>query len=217
MTHEQMQRDHVRKDMIERILGVVAVLLLAALVGIGTVIIADRDKTKDDLGGLAGAVLQACASGGSAAAELERTGACHRAEDAPPSPGPPGATGTPGGQGVTGPPGPVGPPGSPGDPGAAGAPGLVGDTGPAGPQGLSGASGPAGDPGGPGPQGDPGETGPAGPQGPAGETGPQGPTGPVCTEGAAPQPRTVDVDGPLGTETETWYVCVQNEEAPSDE
>jgi hypothetical protein len=155
MTAEEMAQQHQHRTIMERVVGVVAVLLLAALVLIGLTIINDRDAAQDTTEDLATRVRTACQSGGSAAAELERTGACRRAEAVPAAPGPRGETG---GQGERGPAGPTGPKG---DPGAAGAPGLVGDTGAQGPAGLPGASGPEGEAGGQGDKGDPGDDGAA--------------------------------------------------------
>lgn len=198
MTAEELERHHRHRTIADRVVGVVAVLLLAALVLIGLTVINERNAAVDTTEDLAARVSAACRAGGTAAAELERTGACRRAEAVPPAPGPIGDTGPPGPAGV------AGPRGERGDPGAAGAPGLVGDAGvqgPAGGSGPSGDAGPAGEPGTPGPAGAQGEPGPAGPQ------GAPGPAGPICPDGYVAEDR--DVIG-QGAVTETWLVCVKS-------
>jgi len=173
MTAEEMAQHHRHRTAMDRVVGVVAVLLLAALVLIGLTIINERDTAVDTTEDLATRVKAACQSGGDAAIELERTGACRQADQVPAAPGPVGDTGPAGPQGE---PGPAGPPGVRGDPGAAGAPGLVGDTGAPGP---AGGPGPSGDTGTAGNPGEPGATGPAGPVGNAGPAGPPGDVGPA--------------------------------------
>ncbi len=216
MTAEESARYHRHRTVMDRVVGIVAMLLLSALVVIGLMIIGERDAAVDTTADLAQRVRAACAAGGAAARELERADACHRAENVAVTPGPAGDTGALGPSGPAGPPGAPGPPGRQGDPGAAGAPGLVGDTGPAGPQGPAGGLGPSGDSGGPGPPGEPGAAGPAGPPGDTGPPGEAGPAGPACPAGFHQESRTVDSDGSLGPELEeTWVVCVADvEEGP---
>lgn len=170
MNAEELERRHVRRTIAERVIGVFAVLLLSALVIMLWSIIEDRKEAEETAADLANRVTSACESGGDAAEELNRVGACHAAEQAP-VPGPPGDIGP------VGPPGPPGPTGPTGPTGPQGAPGLVGDTGPAGVPGLPGPVGDQGPAGPAGEPGTPGESGPAGPAGPQGEQGAQGPPG----------------------------------------
>lgn len=97
--------------------------------------------------------------------------------------GPRGATGNTGSIGATGPRGPQGEMGMRGQAGPVGETGAAGSNGAAGKDGASGARGPVGDsgtqgvPGLTGPQGATGEAGPAGSQGAPGEVGATGATG----------------------------------------
>jgi len=124
-------------------------------------------------------VTDACAKGGTAAAELGPACANAAGIKATPQPAPVngaiGPQGLPGPQGVKGDPGIQGLPGlvgAHGDPGPVGPPGATGATGP---KGDTGATGKAGTDGSQGPQGTPGAAGPPGATGSTGSTGPQGP------------------------------------------
>jgi collagen triple helix repeat protein len=188
MNTDELKRHHQHRTVVERVVGVLAVLLLGALVIMLWSIIRGRNDAENTTADLANRITSACESGGDAAVELERVGACHAAEQAPP-PGPAGDPGPEGAQGPSGYPGPSGPPGPPGpkgDPGPAGAPGLLGS---AGPPGEPGANGPAGETGGQGVAGPPGDTGPPGaactPDIP-GCQGEQGPVGPAGQNGKPP-------------------------------
>lgn len=203
MGTEQMARHHKHRSATDRVVGVLAILLLAALVYMLWTIIQGRQQAEETTADLADRVSSACESGGDAAVELRRVGACHIAAQVP-APGPAGETGPPGPEGPEGPrgePGATGPPGPKGDPGAAGAPGLLGPAGPVGPQGEPGASGADGTP---GPQGEQGPAGPAGQNGAPGATGPAGPSGP-----AGPPPVSWTYTDLLGTHT-----CTRDQSSP---
>ncbi|HEL0443371.1 TPA: LPXTG cell wall anchor domain-containing protein [Streptococcus equi subsp. zooepidemicus] len=82
-------------------------------------------------------------------------------------------------------PGPVGPQGPPGPAGPRGEQGPKGDQGEMGPQGPKGDQGEMGPQ---GPKGDQGEMGPQGPKGDQGEVGPQGPDSPQGEQGQESKP-----------------------------
>lgn len=132
-------------------------------------------------------------------------------------PAQPGVAGQPGPAGAPGIPGPVGPAGrdgttpacysepnqcrgSDGKPGVAGQPGAAGEPGEPGEPGAAGPAGPVGPPGSQGEPGPQGESGVAGPQGEA------GPPGPSCPDGYTAQSRR--------QATETWWVCVADDNPP---
>jgi hypothetical protein len=100
-----------------------------------------------------------------------------------------------------GPQGPVGPTGAAGTPGSPCLPSEPACVGPGGPEGPSGAEGAAGADGDKGDRGDPGL--PCLPENPA-CVGPMGPPGPLCPSGYTPEPRPML--------TETWWVCVSEQE-----
>lgn len=211
-THEELARASRRKDTVGRVIGALVVLLLAALVAIGWSIFQARTDAEQGEAALADTVLEACARGGDAAAALERTGACRKAEKAPlaePGPqGPAGPQGTPGAAGPQGPAGERGLQGLPGTIGQPGTPGLIGPPGPAGELGAPGPSGQTGEPGIAGPAGAQGEPGAPGATGP---TGPPGPAGPACPAGTTLESRTVTSQD-IPPAQETWHVCVVTEE-----
>lgn len=108
-------------------------------------------------------------------------------------------------QGPQGPPGVDGQNGRDGSDGTDGADGIDGNVGAPGDDGTDGATGPSGTDGQPGPQGPPGPAGAVGPQGEQGPAGPAGPPGPpgsgiqpgayICAEGNYMAGFTVSDDG----------------------
>lgn len=175
----------------------IAVVLLAGWLGYMTYLSgaettdarADTAAAQEQAKSLADQVAEACAKGGTTAAELGA--ACQKAAEVQREPAP-----TPPRDGEPGPRGPQGPSGFDGSPGSTGPTGPPGPPGAEGPAGPAGAAGAAGEPGPPGAQGEPG------PQGPAGA---DGAPGPACPPGYEPRPALITA--PDGT-TYQGVACV---------
>jgi hypothetical protein len=195
---EKVQRAAARRDLALLLL----VLALAGWLGFmsyrsgeqATDARAETAAVQGQAKSLADQIAEACAKGGTTAAELGP--ACAKAAEVQRDPSPPprdGRDGEPGPRGPQGPTGSQGPQGPTGASGPTGAPGPVGADGPAGPVGA------AGTPGEPGPQG------PQGVPGQQGQPGVDGAPGPTCPTGYEPRPALIV--GPDGS-TYQGVACV---------